>query len=61
MKKVSKIQERSSYISLNGDKLDKIQGGDGAVVVTSPSREDRLCNGGCGRTAAWVTTEESQL
>lgn len=60
MKKVSKIKERSGYISLNGDKLDKIQGGDG-VIVTSPSREDRLCNGGCDRTAAWITVENSQF
>lgn len=61
MKKVSEIQDRSGYISLNGDKLDKIQGGDGTVIITSPSREDRLCNGGCGRTAAWITTGDSQF
>ena len=44
MKKVSEIQERSGFVSLNGENLDKIQGGE-RVVVSSPSREDRLCNG----------------
>lgn len=60
MKKVSKIQERSGFISLNGEYLDKIQGGE-RVIVSSPSREDRLCNGGCGATAAFVTIEKPQF
>lgn len=60
MKKVSEIQERSGFVSLNGENLDKIQGGE-RVVVSSPSREDRLCNGGCSTTAAFISIEKSQL
>lgn len=60
MKKVSEIQKRSGFVSLNGESLDKIQGGE-RVTVSSPSREDRLCNGGCGPTAAYITIEESQF
>ena len=32
MKKVSEIQERSGFVSLNGENLDKIQGGERVVV-----------------------------
>ena len=57
---LDKIQERSGFVSLNGENLDKIQGGE-RVIVSSPSREDRLCNGGCGPTAAFITIEKSQF
>lgn len=60
MKKVSKIQKRSGFVSLNGENLDKIQGGE-RVVVSGPSREDRMCNGGCGPTVAYITIEKSQF
>lgn len=63
---MKKIQEvKKEYISLNGDMLKKIRGGEGVNNDQSvPSQkapvsgnvnasEDRLCGGGCGKPAAW--------
>ena len=63
---MKKNQElKKEYISLNGDMLKKIRGGEGVDNGQSaPSQkgpvsgnvnasEDRLCGAGCGKAAAW--------
>lgn len=56
MKKIKEQKTLSSdFISLNGEQMQKIQGGARAKIKSTAGAEDRLCNGGCGATANWVT------
>jgi len=58
MKKISEIKKSSDhgYVSLNKEAMMKIRGGKGGDISYDPlTQEDRLCNGGCGATANYIT------